>query len=465
MNNKRSIDYSSKNGRTFLHLLINTLFVSVINFTVWFAITFYAYIETQSVLVTGIIAGLFLVLTAASGIWFGSLVDKHKKKTMMQFSTAVSLLFYITSLLVYVSVDEAVFANTTSPILWIFVVLLMAGVIVGNIRGIAMPTVVTMLIPESKRDKANGLVGSASGVSFLVTSVISGLLVAWNGMLSALVLACVVLLSALTHLRFVTFKENSAAASEQDEKTKSEVDLRGTIKLVLGVPGLMALIFFSTFNNFLGGVFMALMDAYGLELMSVRAWGLLWGVLSTGFIFGGLVIAKTGLGKNPLKTLLLVNVAMWSVSILFPLQASIIMLAVGMLIYMYLIPYAEAAEHTILQQVVPLNRQGRVFGFAQSVEQAASPLTAFMISPLAQFVFIPFMISGSGARIIGGWFGTGVNRGIGLVFILTGIIGLIATLLALRSRYYRQLSARYLFQEPARVTVPLDKPIQDNLVQ
>ena len=64
---------------------------------------------------------------------------------------------------------------------------------------------------------------------------------------------------------------------------------------------------------------------------------------------------------------------------------------------MILVPYAEAAEQTILQKVVPYERQGRVFGFAQSVEQAASPLTAFLIGPLTQFVFIPFMTDGAGA--------------------------------------------------------------------
>ncbi|MER6000101.1 hypothetical protein ABT120_16140 [Nonomuraea angiospora] len=48
------------------------------------------------------------------------------------------------------------------------------------------------------------------------------------------------------------------------------MDLRGTIRLVREVPGLMALIAFSAFNNFLGGVFMALIDAYGLSLVSVQ---------------------------------------------------------------------------------------------------------------------------------------------------------------------------------------------------
>ena len=85
-----------------------------------------------------------------------------------------------------------------------------------------------------------------------------------------------------------------------------------------------------------------------------------------------------------------------------------------------LVPYAEASEQTILQKVVPYERQGRVFGFAQSVEQAASPLTAFLIGPLTQLVFIPFMTDGAGAETIGDWFGTGPERGIALVFVLTG---------------------------------------------
>src|SRR5215218_5198162 len=68
------------NMKTFFALLANTLLVSVIDFTVWFAITFYVFLETRSVFATGMIAGLFLVATALTGIWFGGLVDHHRKE-------------------------------------------------------------------------------------------------------------------------------------------------------------------------------------------------------------------------------------------------------------------------------------------------------------------------------------------------------------------------------------------------
>ncbi|MEO3747688.1 MFS transporter [Plantactinospora sp. B5E13] len=446
--------------RTFYQLLGNTLLVSVTNYTVWFAITFYVYLQTRSVFATGVISGIFLVMTALTGIWFGSLVDHFPKKTVMQVSAVVSLALYAAALAVYLVVPDRSFTDPTSVGLWTLIVLLMCGVIAGNVRTIALPTLVTVLIAEEGRDRANGLVGSTSGVGFLVTSVISGVLVAVGGMLWVLVLALVVLTVGLLHLALVPVPERApepvgGPAGEPANPPKRRVDLRGTVRVVAEVPGLRALILFAAFNNFLGGVFMALLDAYGLSLMSVQAWGLLWGLLSTGFIVGGLLVARTGLSRNPVRLLLLVNLALWTVTLLFPLRSSIVLLTAGLYAYMLLVPYAEAAEQTILQKVVPYERQGRVFGFAQSVEQAASPLTAFLISPLAQFVFIPTMTDGVGARTIGGWFGTGAERGLALVFVLTGVVGLAATGLALASRPYRRLSRRYL-SRPAAVPAPVE---------
>src|SRR5687768_18429233 len=121
----RALDLSKGNDRAFVHLLVNTLLVSVINFTVWFAITFWVFLETRSVLATGMIAGIFLVATALTGIWFGSLVDHHPKKTVLQVSAAVSLVLYAVSFAVYTVRPPEAFRRTDSLLLWVFVVLLM----------------------------------------------------------------------------------------------------------------------------------------------------------------------------------------------------------------------------------------------------------------------------------------------------------------------------------------------------
>jgi DHA3 family multidrug efflux protein-like MFS transporter len=294
------------------------------------------------------------------------------------------------------------------------------------------------------------MVGTTTGVSFLVTSVISGLLIGLAGMLSVILLALTLTAAVLVHLTTLSIPEVRAARTAGDDSHRT--DLRGTIALVAAVPGLLALIAFSTINNFLGGILMALADPYGLSLVSVEVWGLLFGVLSTGFIIGGVLISRWGLGRNPLRTLLLANLVLWGVCSVFALRSSIVLLAVGFFVYLCVVPYAEASEQTVLQKVVPFERQGRVFGFAQSVEQAASPLTAFLISPIAQFVFMPFMTDGAGARLLGPWFGTGPERGMALLFTIAGILGLVLTLVALGSRHYRRLSHHY--QEGAEQEAP-----------
>jgi DHA3 family multidrug efflux protein-like MFS transporter len=134
---------------------------------------------------------------------------------------------------------------------------------------------------------------------------------------------------------------------------------------------------------------------------------------------------------------------MWTVTILFPIRSEIAPLALGFFLYLILAPVAEASEQTIIQRVVPFTEQGRVFGFAQSLETAASPITAFLIGPIAQFWVIPSMTDGPLADLIGPWFGTGPDRGMALIFIVAGVIGLIVTILALRSGPYRRLSNRY----------------------
>ena len=434
--------------RPFYHLLANNLIANIVNFTVWFALTFWIFLETRSVFATGMIAGVYLVLTASLAIWFGSLVDHHRKRNIMILSSIVSLALYGAALAAYALLPSIRVADTAGPALWLFVLLTMLGAIAGNLRNIALPTLVTLLIPEDRRDRANGLVGMVTGIGFLTTSAISGFLVAWGGMIATLGFAMTLSLASVVHLLFVTVDE---PRSTEGDASLGRVDIAGTIRIVAGVSGLFALIFFSTFNNLLGGVFMALMDAYGLSLMAVEQWGMLWALVSCAFILSGALIARTGLGANPVRTLLLVNLIVWSVAAVFTVQSSIPLLAIGCFIWLFLGPYAEAAEHTTLQKVVPFERQGRVFGFAQAIEQAAAPVTAFVIAPLTQFIFVPLMTDGAGADAIGDWYGRGPERGIAIVFTITGLLGVVATILAFRSRPYRQISAIYAARsdEPA----------------
>ena len=427
--------------KTFHRLLTNSLVAGVTTNFLWFAVTFWAYLETRSVLATSIIGGSFMLLSALSGMVFGTFVDRHTKKGVMLLANAVSLVAFVAATVLFVLSPIDSILNLGGVHFWVFVLIILSGAVVGNMRMIALSTCVTLLVPEPEHAKANGLVGTANGVSFAVTSVFSGLVVGQLGMLWALGIS--VALTAAAALDLMTIRVPEELPTRDLGRREPAIDIKGAITAIGVVPGLFGLIFFTTFNNFLGGVFMALADPYGLELVTVEAWGFIWGFLSLGYIVGGLIVARRGLGASPLRTLFAANAVIWAVTVLFPLHSSVVPLIIGFWVYMMLFPAIEAAEQTIVQRVVPFEVQGRVFGFAQAVESASSPITAFLIGPAAQLWVIPFMTDGRGARTIGAWFGTGTARGIALVFIAAGVIGLIATLAAMRSRAYRTLSDHY----------------------
>lgn len=444
---------------TFHKVLINTMISNVTTGFLFFAVVFWMYLSTGNVALTGIVSGIYMGLIAVCSIFFGTVVDHNRKKSVMLFSSVTTLVFYCLSALVWVFWLEEDGLSIGNTALWVFVSFILIGSIVEHMRNIALSTVVTLLVPEAERDKANGLVGAVQGVGFLVTSVIAGSAIGFLGMEITLWICLGLSLVALLHLLPIRIDEPEIITQEDAQPTVSDdsvptptsdlaivskgIDLKGSMKIILSVPGLLALVLFASFNNLIGGVYSALMDPYDLELFSPQLWGLLLGLTSLGFIVGGAVISKTGLGKNPVRTLLLVNVGVAFVGMLFAIREWWWLYILGIFIFMAITPAAEAAEQTILQRVVPFRQQGRVFGLAMAVEMAANPLSTVIVAILAEAYLIPWMAGPGADTIWGVILGDGKARGMALMFLASGAIMLVVVLLAFMSRSYRKLSQYY----------------------
>jgi DHA3 family multidrug efflux protein-like MFS transporter len=432
--------------RSFRQVLVNTLVANVTTSYLWFALTFWAYLETRSVMATAIIGGSYMLLVALLGVVFGAIVDHMRKKAVMVLSSVITLCAYVLAGALYLAFDESVLIDWGGPWFWIFAAVILIGGVVENLRNIALSTTVTLLVPPDRRDRANGLVGTVQGIAFLVTSVFSGLSVGLLGMGWTVAIATAATAVALVHLLFVSIPEPGIA--QDPDAPARRFTFRGVLPAIRSVPGLMALILFTTFNNLVGGIFVALMDPYGLTLFSVEMWGIVLGVTSVGFIVGGALVAKFGLGRNPVRTLLLVNLGIALLGMTFALRELWWLYAGGIFLFMLIMPIAEAAEQTIIQRVVPYETQGRVFGFAASVEAGASPVAAYMIGPIAQFWLIPFMETDAGRSTFGWLLGEGEARGMALAFVAASFVMLIAVLIAFASRPYRRLSSAYAEAAP-----------------
>ncbi|UUI67514.1 MFS transporter [Aeromicrobium duanguangcaii] len=427
-------------ARTFAHVLVNTLVANVTTSFLWFALTFWVYLETRSVLATGVVGGAYMLMLALFAMLFGTLVDRHRKRAVLVGSSLVTMASFAAGGALYAVVGPAAIVDMSGPWFWLFAGIVLFGSVVESMRNIALSTLVTLLVPQDRRDRANGLVGTVQGIAFIVTSVFSGLAIGQLGMGWTLLIANVLTVATLVHLLFVRIAEDRPEFAAGAVPT---VDVRGALAAIALVPGLFALIVLTTFNNLVSGVFMALMDPYGLTLFTVEQWGLVFGVASTGFILGGLVIARWGLGANPLRTMLWVLVAMGVINATFTLREWPWLCIGGIWLFLLLVPAVEAAEQTIIQRVVPFGSQGRVFGFAQAFEAAAAPVTSFLVAPIAEFWVIPHLDSDAGAQQWAWLVGHGDARGIALIFWFAGLVMVFLALAAFGTRAYRVLSERY----------------------
>ncbi|MGO1628564.1 MFS transporter [Microbacterium sp.] len=427
--------------RTFLHILLNTALANVTTSFLWFALTFWVYLETKSVLATGVIGGAYMLLVAVFSMFFGTLVDRFRKHTVMLWATAGTFVMFAVTGAMYLTLPEAALLDLTAPWFWLFATIMLTGAVVEQLRNIALSTTVSLLVPGPRRANANGLVGTAQGLAFIVTSALSGLAIGFIGMGFTILIAVVFIGLTLVHLMLLRIPEPVIVHGEGGTRL---VDIRGGWRAVRSAPGLVALVLFTTLNNLVGGVYMALMDPYGLEVFGgAKLWGIALAIASTGFLIGGALVAKFGLGRNPIRTMLALAALVGVLGGTFALREWWWLYGVGILLFMVTMPAIEAAEQTVIQRVVPFRQQGRVFGFAMTFEAAAAPVTAFLISPLAEFWVIPYMRTDAGHGTWGWLLGDGTVRGIALVFLFTGLVAVALALAAFMTKQYRMLSVQY----------------------
>lgn len=95
---------------------------------------------------------------------------------------------------------------------------------------------------------------------------------------------------------------------------------------------------------------------------------------------------------------------------------------------------------TLMREKVPLEMQGRVFSAKSTLQNFTIPIALLLGGLLADTVFEPFMLTDSPLQgILTGFFGTGKGTGIGLMFFIVGIAGMLISFTRLKNPVYREL--------------------------
>jgi MFS family permease len=106
-----------------------------------------------------------------------------------------------------------------------------------------------------------------------------------------------------------------------------------------------------------------------------------------------------------------------------------LLLMVGAFLTMLFIPTSNGSNQAIWQAKVPPEVQGRVFATRALIATMSTPIGMAVAGPLADKVMTPAMEPGGALSGVFGWLvGTGPGAGIGLLYVLLGLLGAAITL-------------------------------------
>lgn len=105
------------------------------------------------------------------------------------------------------------------------------------------------------------------------------------------------------------------------------------------------------------------------------------------------------------------------------------------------IPFIMANQNAILYRKIPVAMQGRVFAVRNAIQYSTIPFGIILGGYLADYVFEPFMGSGSVfAAALENIVGSGVGSGMAVMFLCTGICGFVVSVISCFNREIRKLN-------------------------
>ena len=379
---------------------------------------------------------LLTVCTFLPTIFFrflaGSVVDRRNKKRIMLIA---DLLAACGSLAVLVLHSAEVLQ------IWHLYIINFLLSLMNAFQEPASFVAVSMLVPEEHYARASGLQGFSGAAVSILAPALGALLLAGGGLDLVLTVDLATFAVAFLVLLFlVRIPEKEWEKSEEESFSDTclagirylkehTAILRMTLFLAvinflakLGNDGMLSpFILGRTGNNqaVLGAVesFTALGVLGGSLLATVRKPSgkrvpLIF--ITTGLVFSGNVIQ--GLAQQPW---------LWCAAAF----GSYLMAAV-----------MNVNMDTLMREKVPLEMQGRVFSAKSTLQNFTIPPALLLGGLLADTVFEPFMTAHSPAQqFLSGLFGTGKGAGIGLMFFIVGIAGMLISFTRLRKPVYREL--------------------------
>lgn len=398
-----------------------------------FALVLWAYGQSRSAMSVSLMSFCNYVPYVILSLFVGGFIDRHKKKTIMLLSDSIAAIGSLTVLSLVLTGHLAV---------WNIYVI---NVIVGVTNAFQQPASAVAtgrLVPEEKISNVSGMNSFSGNLIVVFSPMLAAFLYAIGGLPLILLIDLTSFAFAFCVLLFYI------VIPELPPEQKNSSPFAGIVggfaflkkeKGILYIMLTMALInFFSrlTYENILSPMILARSGENSLTLGIVNA------CMGMGGIAGGIIVSVKKESRRK-ATAIYVSAAL---SFLF----GDLMMAAGRNVFWWSvaaaaaslpIPFIMANQNAILYRRIPAALQGRVFAVRNAVQYSTIPIGIILGGYLADYMFEPFMNSGSGsAKMLEKITGRGPGSGMAVMFLCTGVCGFAISMMSCFNREIRKLN-------------------------
>ena len=379
-----------------------------------FALGLWVYQQTGSVTRFALIAFSSVLPRLLLSPLAGVLADRWDRRRMMIFSDLAAGLG--TLLIAYLFL-------TNQLAVWHIYLLAALGAACDTFQWPAYSAAVTLLVPQAQLGRANGMIQFGQAAAEILTPTLAGVLLVVIKMWGILCVDVVTFLFAVGTLIFVRFPMPPGAKKCHSAPSSLFKDAAAGWRYIAERPGLTGLLLFFAIVNFLWGMVGALIVPMILNFARPDVLGLIMSCAGGGLLTGSVIMSLWGGPKRRIFGVLNFELLSGVCFLLIGLRPSVGFVALGTFGAHFTIAIISGSNQAIWQTKVPPEIQGRVFAMQQMMSNSMKPLAFLLAGPLADRVFEPLLAPhGALAGSLGQMIGIGAGRGIGLLFLIMGLI-------------------------------------------
>lgn len=394
-----------------------------------YALIIWAYQQTKSAMTVSLMSFSMYLPYICISIFAGAFIDRHSKKKIMLITDFMAAICTFVIFLLIV---------TNQFQIWhIYIVNMVIG-FANSFQSPAQSVAVGIMVPKEEYARASGMNSFSNNLLTVATPMLAASLISLVGLKGILLIDVVTFLFAEGVLLFYIkipevinkhANKNQSIFAGCKEGVQFLCNHKGILYIVLSMA---CMNFFSrlTYENILSPMILARSGG------NTQVLGIVTGMIGFGGILGGLLVSLRKKSDNKIAEIFLTAAFSFLCGdLLMGVGRNVVLWSIAALAASVPIPFITAAQNVIMYEVIPREVQGRIFAVKNAIQFCTIPIGILLGGFLADYVFEPFMVSGSqGAKWVQGLVGNTEGSGMALMFVMTGILGCLTSLLWYRSK-------------------------------